>query len=249
MTTTEPELRMSPRSVRVLVIAVVAVVLLALIVTLVNRTWPGAGDDHDRRVTVPLNSRHSAGLAIESGADRIIVTSADLGGDLAEVTTPGAAAKPQVKVLGDDLYVQAQNPPEIAVRLARGVRWDLTLDGGAKQIVLDLGATPIRSVTLNGGADHAEITLPAPDRPADPEVPVALEIKAGLGSAAVHVPNGVPVQVTFTGGAGVVTVDGKRVQGVAAQTTITGMQAAAGAVGLRANVAGIGTFTVDRLAH
>ncbi len=241
-----------------LVVVFVVLVALALVSVLVNRAddhGPGPSSRPDHRVGVGRDGLTTATVRIETGADRIQVTTADLGGQLAVVNTPPAGAlAPALHLDHGVLSVTAGNDPagdagvpgEIDVRIAQGVRWDVVLDQGAKQIGLDLRAGPLHSVTLNGGADQADLRLPAPD---GADAPAVTHIVAGLGRASVHVPDGLPVQVEFAAGAGTAVLDGRTTSGIAADTVLTvGSGRILPANGLRIDATGgIGTFTLDRL--
>jgi hypothetical protein len=246
---------------------VVAIVLLVLVLVAVLLFRQHNHQDHPR-VSLPLGGRRTAVLQIDSGADRVSVTTADLGGDLAVVTTPGQSrTRPratvhgqQVRIWTEDVHpgdqsgddqtgdqaaaAAAKAPVEIVVRIAKSVRWDVVVDKGARQIGLGLGSGRVHSVVLSGGADHADLTLPTPDGEQVVHVPT------GLGGVSFHVPDGVPVQLSFGSGAGRAVVDGQTREGIAAGTTMTGAVGDPSAANrLTLDVAaGVGTLTLDRRA-
>jgi hypothetical protein len=134
-------------------------------------------------------------VQLDSGADLIVVGTADLGGDLAVVTTPGgndSGVRPRARMDGDQLRVWTEDSGDaddgaavqIDVRIARGVRWDVVVGKGAKQVRLALGSGEVNSVELRGGADLADVTLPKPVGEQ------AVRIPTGLATAALHVPAG-----------------------------------------------------------
>jgi hypothetical protein len=140
---------------------------------------------------------------------------------------------------------------QIDVRIAAGVRWDVVVDKGAKQVLLALGSGKVNLVELRGGADLVDVTLPKPAGTQTIRIPV------GLATAAVHVPTTVPAKITFGSGAGRAVVDGAQRQGIAAGITIYGVNGKGGTGGaagynaakdrLAVDVqAGVGTLSLDR---
>jgi hypothetical protein len=248
-----PEVRISPRSIRVLIAVVVVLALLGALSVVLNRRH----DQVRRQVTISGHGLKTAVLQIDSGADRIRVTTADLGGDLAQVSTPDAAAvHPVADLSGHHLRVHAADetngysdsrslggaPVEINVKIAKGVLWDVVVDQGSKQVLLSLGTGRVHSVELNAGADHAEVTLPAPN---GIEV---VHLTGGLSSASFHLPSGYAAQLRFGSGAGSATVDGTAHQGIPSGfnllTTSTGTNPA-GQFSLDLS-AGVGSVLLDR---
>jgi hypothetical protein len=238
----------------VILLLVFAVAVIALHLT--------SGDDGTERVAIPLAGRDTAVVHIDSGADSIVVGTADLAGDLAVVTTPGghdSGVQPRARMDGDQLRVWTEDvgdpddgaAVQIDVRIARGVRWDVVVDKGAKQIRLGLGSGQVNSVELRGGADLADITLPKPVGEQ------AVRIPTGLATANVHLPAGVPTKLTFGSGAGRAIIDGAQRQGIAAGLTIFGANGKGGKGGEKGYAAakdrvlidvsaGVGTLSVDR---
>jgi len=249
----------SVRPVRLVAVVVVVVLLLVLALVALRLT---SGDDGDQRVAIPLGGRQAAVVQIDSGADAIVIGTADLGGDLAVVTTPGgnsSGVRPRARMDGDQLRVWTEDvgdPDEgaavqIDVRIARGVRWDVVVDKGAKQVRLALGSGAVKSVELRGGADLADVTLPKPTGE------LAVRIPTGLATAALHLPTTVPAKITFGSGAGRAIVDGAQRQGIAAGITIYGVNGQGGTGGAQGYEAakdrvlidvsaGVGTLSLDR---
>jgi hypothetical protein len=216
----------------------------------------GTGSGGGVQVTFPIDGRTTAVVHIDSGADSIVIGTAELGDDLAAVTTPGgedSGVRPQARLDGDQLRVSTDNigdakggsPVQINVRLAAGVRWDVVVDKGAKQIVLALGSGEVNLVELRGGADLADVTLPKPVGE------MAIRIPTGLGTAALHLPANIPVKATFGSGAGRAVVDGVAQQGIASGTTIHGANGEEGYLAAKDRylvdvLAGVGTLSLDR---
>jgi hypothetical protein len=253
------------RSVRALILA--GIVVLAMIIAwalVVLNSGDGDGDSPGQPapISIPLDGRESAVVQIDSGADAIVVSSADLGTDLAVVTAPDANAsgiRPHAEMNGDKLRVWTEETSaakvgarvQIDVRVARGVRWDVQVSKGARQVQLALGTGKVHSIELSGGADQADISLPFPDGE------LVARIPTGMSVAAFHLPDSVPAQVHFGAGAGRATVDDAEREGIAAGTTIfggdgskklDGKSFAAAADRVLIDVpAGLGTLSVDRI--
>ncbi len=236
-----------------------AVLLVLAVALIVRNLASGSGDD--QRVAVALDGRQTAVIHIDSGADSLVVGTADLGGDLAVVTTPGgdgSGVRPRAQMDGDRLRVWTEDAGaadsgaavQIDVRIAAGVRWDVVVNKGAKRIHLALGSGQVNLVETHGGADLIDFTLP------NPVGEQTVRIQAGLATAALHVPPSLPSKITFGSGAGRATVDGGQRQGIARGTTLYGASGRdtedpAGYTSAKDRllvdvVAGVGTLTLDR---
>jgi hypothetical protein len=242
-------------------VAVVAAIVLVLVfVALLLRATPR---EADREVSVGLGDRRRAVLVVAGGADTIVVTTTDLGGDLAVATTPDVSpARPLANVDGDRLTVRttgvddggnlwdggdtgdrADGPVELTVRLSERVRWDVVVEGGAKLLDLDFGGADLARIQISAGQGAVVATLPQPAG----ALPVQLD--AGAGSVTVDAPDGVPARVTLAQGAGTATLDEDRRQGVGAGTTLTTPDWPAPEDGDWIDVtatSGLGSFTLDR---
>jgi hypothetical protein len=241
----------------------VVVLLLVLAFAIIAVRLTGGGDAGRQRVAIPLGGRDTAVVQIDSGADSIAVSTADLGTDLAVVTTPGGDAsgvRPRAQLDGDRLRVWTDDigdpddgsAVKIDVQIAKGVRWDVVVDKGAKQIRLSLGSGQVSAVELRGGADQAEMTLPKPVGEQ------AVRIPTGLATANLHVPAGVATKVTFDRGAGKMVLDGAQKTGIAAGVTVYGANGQGGKGGEKGYTAmkdrlaidvaaGVGTLSLDRV--
>jgi hypothetical protein len=237
------------------------VVTLLIVVPFVFIAWQltssdGGSGSGSGQLTFPIDGRTTAVIHIDSGADSIVVGTAELGDDLAVVTTPGGqdgGVRPQARLDGDQLRVstddigdaKAGSPVQINVQLAAGVRWDVVVNEGAKQILLALGSGEVNLVELRGGADLADVTLPKPVGE------MAIRIPTGQATAALHVPANIPVKATFGSGAGRAVVDGVPQQGIAPGTTIFGANGEEGYLAAKDRylvdvLAGVGTLSLDR---
>jgi hypothetical protein len=205
--------------------------------------------DPPHRVDVARHGLGSAQLVVAGGVDRLRVTTGAPAGALAAGTTPdGARAAPVLRLDGDRLTVTTRDaqgpagPVELSVRLARDVRWTVTVTGGAQRMELDLGEVPLRSVDVRAGTGALDLRLPRPGG----VLPV--RVGGGAGSAAAVIPAGVPARVTFASGAGSAALDDDRRQGIAAGTTMTTPDWS-GAAPDRVDVllaSGVGTLSLTR---
>jgi hypothetical protein len=257
----QPSTPASPtRRLRLLALVIIVLLLLALVIVVVQ--VKSGGDEDPKPVTVPRSGRDTAVVQIDSGADQIVVTAADLGSDLAVVATPDGArsgVRPRAELNGDRLRVWTEktDDPEdgaratIDVRIARGVRWDVAVSQGARTIQLALDQATLHAVDLSGGADTVDVTLPAPDGE------LVARLSTGVSQANFHAPSGIPTRVTFTG-AGRATVDGASREGIPGGTTIYGASGKKNTLGEKGYKAaknrllidlkaGLGTFSLDRV--
>jgi hypothetical protein len=249
------------RRLRLLALVIVVLLLLALVIVVVQLR-SGSADDQ-KPVTIPLGGRDTATVQIDSGGDQILVTAADLGSDLAVVSTPDgehSGIRPRAELNGDRLRVWTDKTSDpdngskakINVQLARGVRWDVALTQGARSVHVALAQAKLHKIELTGGADQADVTLPTPDGE------LVARLNTGMSQANFHVPTGVPTKITIVGGAGKAVVDGAVRNGIPNGTTIYGASGKASALGEKGYAkatnrllidlkAGLGTVALDRV--
>lgn len=235
--------RTGPRPEAVVVVAVIVLVLVALLMKVT------LDDDPGHRVAVDRGGLDRAVLTVASGADTITVRAADVGGDLAVVTTPRESRiSPVADLDGDDLVVRTTDlpggeggPADVVVQLSRDVRWDVVVAGGSQRLTLDLAGAPVGRVDVRSGQGSIDATLP------QPAGLLAMAVAGGAGSVAVHVPDGVPVRLGLAAGAGSAALDDDRRSGLGAGTSMTtpGWTGSGDRVEVDAT-SGVGTATVDR---
>ncbi|MFI5938485.1 hypothetical protein [Actinoplanes sp. NPDC051494] len=155
------------------------------------------------------------------GADIVRVSLGDLGGDLFSVATPAdSKVAPSVAVDGNTVLAGLRGsglsgPAMVTVVLARDVRWQIRLAGGASEQAVDLSGGPGGDVELSAGTSRAEIVLPAASGTQ------RVTMSGGAGRMVVHLGGAAPVRVTARQGAAVVTVDGVSHSGVAGGTVFS----------------------------
>ncbi|MFY1631795.1 hypothetical protein ACN27F_00715 [Solwaraspora sp. WMMB335] len=220
-----------PRRVMI-ILGVIAALLVAgtIVAVVIDRLGSGSaagpgfdGGDGAPAWTVqePLGGRTVARLEVLDGATEIRVLAADLGDQLLRARTPpqGAVA-PQVTVRDDSVQVGLAETGNggtgvLDIELHRDVRWSVRILGGATEQRIDLTGTRISEVELAGGVSTLDIVLPEPDGT------VGIRMSGGAGTWRVEAPAQVPVRVRAGSGAGSISVDGERRDGVAAGETVS----------------------------
>ncbi|MFF5234429.1 hypothetical protein [Dactylosporangium sp. NPDC000521] len=226
-----------------------AILVLAAVTVFVWRTRHPGGDGAAHTVTAPVAGRDSATLDLLSGATTVTVVAADLGDTLFRVSTPGdGRTVPSVTTLDGRVGVQLRDAGNgaagkgvVGVELNRAVRWTVRFTAGATSNTADLrGLREIGGVEYVGGVSGIELTLPA----AKGVVPVRMS--GGASTFRVHLPQGGPVKVVAGGGAGSVTLDGTRHDGVAGGAAFSSGDPAAADRYEIDNAAGVSSVVVDR---
>lgn len=226
-----------------------AILVVAAVTVSVWRVRHASADHASHTVTAAVAGRDAATLDLLSGVTAVTVTAADLGDVLYRVRTPGDGRMvPSVTDFDGRVGVQlndarngAPDRGVVAVELNRDVRWTLRFTAGATSNTADLrGLRAVGGVEYVGGVSGIELTLPA----AKGAVPVRMS--GGAGTMRVHLPQGGPVRVVAGGGAGSVTIDGVRHDGVAGGAAYTGGDSAAADRYEIDNTAGVSSVVVDR---
>jgi hypothetical protein len=206
---------------------VVAVVALAILAVLLILHYTGAqgSEEHgvDHTPAIASSGQDEARLVVSGGTDRLTVIAGDVGDDLVRAETP--ATQRAVPVLQEttagtvSVITRADDADggggtDLSVRLARDVRWEIAIDGGSSLLSLDLREGRVRALDVTQGVATIEAALPRPDGVLN------ARIGGGAGTIRVVVPDGVPAQATFSGGAGGAVLDGVRHGGIGAGTTL-----------------------------
>jgi hypothetical protein len=194
-----------------------------------------------------LDGRRAAELDVVSGAATVDISSGDLAGRLYEVMTPAdAGGAPVATVDGDVVQVSLAStgqpgPASLRVVVSSRVLWRIHLDGGASSESVHLAGAHLRELDFGAGSARIDATLPSPVG----TVPVTMS--GGASSFQLHLPDGVPVQVRFAGGAGSAVVDGTTRSGIAGGTVLSALDwsGAANRYDID-NTAGVSALTLDR---
>lgn len=164
-------------------------------------------------VSEPLGTRTAASLRLASGATTVKVRVGDLGNRLFRAETPeGSGVVPHGSAAS--LRLVPSNEPgsgaEVDVQLSNRVAWNLTLAGGANDESVDLRGAKLSGLRVTAGVSQLELWLPTPARA------TTVELSGGASGIRLHVPGGVPTQVSAAAGAGSVDLDGIASSGVPA---------------------------------
>lgn len=218
----------------------------------ISQTWPptpGAPVAGVHVASVPRQNLTVGELDLVSGADSVLVTSADLGDRLVRVETPVTGSQvPRVSSQGGQVLVSLADVAggsgggrQVTIVLDTKVAWTVSLGGGASQEHVDLTGARLRGLTFTAGSSSITAVLPPPSGD------VTVLMAGGTSVFSVQPPSGVPVQVSFGGGAGTATIDGDTRSGIAGGTVIPapGWSAAANRYSI-INSAGVSAFTLAR---
>lgn len=234
-------------------VAVVAVVLVAATIVAVVvdtlRVDHGSGGDPDVAwtVQVPRDGRSEARLEVLDGATDLEVVAGDLGDQLLRVETPeGGAVRPQVTESDGTVRVGLAETGDggaglVEITVHREVLWSVRVLGGATGQRIDLTAAQVSQVDLAGGTSTMDLLLPPPNGT------VEVRMSGGVSTWRVGVPPQIPVQVRLGSGAGSVSLDGQRSEGLGAGETVAspGWAEATDRYDIDA-VAGVSELTVTR---
>lgn len=203
--------------------ALALILVVALILAAIERGGDRVGQGRGGHVvTGPVGNRAEATIELLTGATSVTVRAADLGGHLYEVRTPaGSRQIPLVSESAGVVHVELGDsgeggPSAVEIVLGTATTWRVRLVAGATNDRVDLTGAKVSGVEFVGGVGSIDLILP---RPAGT---VEVRMTGGTGSWVTRRPGDVPVQVVAGSGAGAVTIDGTRQNGVAAGTTITG---------------------------
>jgi len=171
--------------------------------------------------SAPRQDLSRADLVVDVSASQVDIRGASLGDDLYRVhfEYPANQGAPSVRLdRGSGRLTVEQNRSQVPFSLGGGratfvrvdlndqVAWAIDLTGGAFRGGLDLAGLQVTGMQVSGGAASLDINLPAP------KGKVPLNFSGGAFNINVHVPGGTALQVTVSGGANEVEVDGRRLR-------------------------------------
>jgi hypothetical protein len=198
-------------------------------------------------ITGDRNGRRTAELDVVSGASTVLVTAGTRFDQLYEAATPPDADVAPVTVVNGDVVqlslasVDRHGPSSVRISLDADVDWRIRLDGGAVVETVDMAGGRLSGLDFGAGSTSIDATLPTPAG----TVPVTMS--GGASTMRVHLPDGVPAQVRFAGGAGSATVDGRSRSGIAGGTVVTVADWTGSANRYDIDAAGVATLTLDRV--
>jgi len=173
--------------------------------------WGGGGD----HFAAPLGSSTSGRVRFTNGAHRVIIRvdlhlrglyRARFGERMPTVWVQGGTVTiryPQVPFC--DWLNHRSERPAAEIALNARVPWDVEIRGGASRLVADLRGGRLGSFSLDGGASHLEVVLPAPSGT------VAVVILGGASNVAIHRPEGVAARLRVGGGVTLLKFDDRRI--------------------------------------
>jgi hypothetical protein len=210
----------TPGSRRTLIVVVVVAALLVaatIVAVVVDTLRPDRDADGDVAwtVQVPRDGRSEAQLEVVDGATDVRVAAGDLGDQLLRVETPsGGALVPQVTEVDGAVRVALTETGNdgagvVEIVVHREVLWSVRVLGGAAGQRIDLTEARVSHVDLAGGASTMDLLLPAPAGT------VEIRMSGGVSTWRIGRPEQIPVQVRLGSGAGSVTLDDQRRDGIA----------------------------------
>lgn len=131
----------------------------------------------------------------------------------------------------------------LVVEVNSRVRWQIRLDGGAKQATVAMNAGRLRGLDFGAGNSRIEASLPVP------QGTVPVRMAGGASVFDLWLPRDVAARVRIAGGAGSVSIDGTTHSGIPGGTVYTpqGWDSATDRY-LIDNTAGVSTLTLDRMS-
>jgi hypothetical protein len=175
-------------------------------------------------VSMARDGLRSATLDVVNGATTVTVGTADLGGNLIRVSTPGnSGIRPSL--LGPSqyghgpvlLYLEptgGSGPAAVRILLNPGVTWRLRFAGGASLTSVNLGHGRVSGVDFAAGTSVISMTLPRPGGTA------SVTLAGGASQVTMSLPAGVPARLRLDGGAASATLAGQTHTGVAGGTVL-----------------------------
>ncbi len=195
----------------VLIVLLAAGGAVAYVVLAPNPATSGKLDSH-----AALGNLDGATLEIDAGAANVTVTGTSaLEGDLYNATIDYAGPKPEVNLdrasgtltisqgnTGFGLFVPRRFTLDLQINSS--IPWSITSNGGASTETYMLASMPLKSMEINSGASHEDITLGTPSGV------VPITINGGALTVNLHRPPGVGASVNVSGGAVSLTFDGRQ---------------------------------------
>jgi DNA-binding HxlR family transcriptional regulator len=160
-----------------------------------------------RDFTAPLEGVESGRLVFSSGASRLVVRTGVGMDELYRASFEGPV--PEVNIEGGTvtfryprrlrLFARSKQGAEVA--LSAAVPWRIELEGGASEVVAELGGLDLSGLEVRGGASSFRVELP------EPSGTVPVRIAGGASEIVVRRPSGVAARVRLKGWASQLTFD------------------------------------------
>ncbi len=164
------------------------------------------------------------------------VGSPDGSGVVPDATLDGTSLKLTAKQVRDD------GSGEVNVQLDERIAWTVRMAGGVKRGTFLMADGAVRDFYFEGGADRLELTLPRQQRQ------IEIRMAGGVHTWRIGTEGEFPVKVRLRKGAGEVSLNGDRDQGIDRGRTLRsrGSDEKSGGLTIEA-VAGIGSLSVSPL--
>ncbi len=173
--------------------------------------------------SAPRGVADAASLTVNASAATLDVMVADTGGNLFVARVTGnAAANPIVHVdaatnaviIDTDTHdwwaFRPTQTAHVSVTLSQDVGWSITVNAASADGTMRLHGAA-RSVTVNAAADNTRLML------GSPVGSVPIQLNGAALTASISIATGVPAQVTASGVAASITVDGRSWSGIGQQ--------------------------------
>ena len=172
----------------------------------------------------PLGDLKSGRLVVASGTARLAVRAGVEMADLYAARFEGTT--PTVKVLEKDHegVVTIRYPRRLLglggkvgaaeIALSPAIPWQIALQGGAEELVAELGSLDLAGLEIMGGFQQIRLALPTPSGM------VTIRIRGGASAITIQRPVGVAVRVHLQGWAAEVNFDGQILIGVGANAQL-----------------------------
>ena len=173
----------------------------------------------DEQVSIPSQGAEAARIRLDHGAGRLEITAGAHEGNLLEGTFAGGLDY-RAKLNENTLQVDLRPPPgnfmffpfwwgsnygyRWDLALNRNIFLDLNLNAGANEARLDFSDLLLKNLQLQTGASSTELTLPSHAGYTHAEV------KTGVASVVIRVPDSVAARIQSSGGLSEVKVDSNR---------------------------------------
>jgi Domain of unknown function (DUF5668) len=204
-----------PAMARALALAAIALAIATVVVYVTLAPPATALEIVPANSSAPVGSAKSGHLQIELGAVDLRVRADPSMSDLYQARFGYPSGQtPRVRVDGGTVTVQGMGSSNFGflpslrhtatITLNGSIPWDVRVGGGASQTQLDLRGLNLRSLTVDSGASHFDVRLPAP------KGTVQVGISGGASDVTITRPSEVPVQARISGGASNLVVDSSR---------------------------------------
>jgi hypothetical protein len=227
--------------VLLIVVAIVAAAVLIAILTRGARQTATNSLSANAKITAPLGGRSSGEFDLASGVTIATIRTANLGGDLYQITSPARLSVDNPSDGPVTVGIVSGGPAAVTILLSSKVTWKLAVLGGASRVGADLRAGAVSGVAFDAGASEIEVWLPRTDK----TLPV--REAGGASVVSIHGARGVPARVRFGSGAGSASVDDQSRSGISGGTVITSPGFSTAGPGYDIDAAGgVSTLRLDR---